>query len=90
MLILAAISLTMLTGDNSILKRAVDAKEQNERAEIEEALNVAYINLAGNSRYSDEANLDDAVTIVQNQGYKDKIKGMPGGAYKLSSENIIV
>ena len=80
----------MLTGDNSILKRAVDAKEQNERAEIEEALNVAYINLAGNSRYSDEANLDDAVTIVQNQGYKDKIKGMPGGAYKLSSENIIL
>ena len=80
----------MLTGDNSILKRAVDAKEQNERAEIEEALNVAYINLAGNSRYSDEANLDDAVTIVQNQGYKDKIKGMPGGAYKLSSTNIIL
>ena len=80
----------MLTGDNSILKRAADAKEYTERAEIEEALNVAYINLAGNSRYSDEANLDDAVTIVQNQGYKDKIKGMPGGAYKLSSENIIL
>ena len=36
LLILAAISLTMLTGDNSILKRAVDAKEQTERAEIVE------------------------------------------------------
>ena len=92
LLILAAISLTMLTGDNSILKRAVDAKEQTERAEIEEALRLAYIDLIGKDRlnYSTTASLDDAVTIVQNQGYKDKIKGMPGGAYKLSSENIIL
>ena len=34
LLILAAISIAMLTGDNSILKRAVDAKERTERAEI--------------------------------------------------------
>ena len=34
MLILAAISIAMLTGDNSILKRAVDAKERTEKAEI--------------------------------------------------------
>ena len=37
LLILAAISITMLTGDNSILKRAVDAKERTERAEIIES-----------------------------------------------------
>ena len=82
----------MLTGDNSILKRAVDAKEQTERAEIEEALRLAYIDLIGKDRlnYSTTASLDDAVEIVQNQGYKDKIKGMPGGAYKLSSTNIIL
>ena len=82
----------MLTGDNSILKRAVDAKEYTERAEIEEALRLAYIDLIGKDilNYSTSASLDDAVTIVQNQGYKDKIKGMPGGAYKLSSENIIL
>ena len=36
MLILAAISITMITGDNSILKRAVDAKERTGIAEIEE------------------------------------------------------
>lgn len=82
----------MLTGDNSILRRAVDAKEYTERAEIEEALRLAYIDLIGKDRlnYSTTASLDDAVTIVQNQGYKDKIKGMPGGAYKLSSTNIIL
>lgn len=92
LLILAAISLTMLTGDNSILKRAVDAKEQTERAEIEEALRLAYIDLVGNDwlNYSNKASLDEAVTIVQNQGYKDKIKGISGGEYKLSSENIIL
>ena len=92
LLILAAISITMLTGDNSILKRAVDAKEQTERAEIEEALRLAYIDLIGKDRlnYSTTASLDDAVEIVQNQGYKDKIVGVSGGAYKLSSTNIIL
>ena len=34
LLILAAISIIMLTGDNNILKRAVDAKERTERATI--------------------------------------------------------
>ena len=37
MLILAAISITMLTGDNSILKRAAEAKERTERVEIIES-----------------------------------------------------
>ena len=41
-LILAAISLTMLTGDNSILKRAVDAKTKSEESEIEERIQLAY------------------------------------------------
>ena len=34
LLILAGISISMLAGDNSILKRAVDAKERTERAQI--------------------------------------------------------
>ena len=42
LLILAAISITMLTGDNSILKRAVDAKERTERAQEEENVNLAF------------------------------------------------
>ena len=82
----------MLSGDNSILKQAGRAKEETERTQIEEALRLAYIDLIGKDvlNYSNKASLDDAVAIVQNQGYKDKIKGMPGGAYKLSSENIIL
>jgi len=42
MLILAAISIIMLTGDNSILKRAVDAKENTEKSQIEERIKLAY------------------------------------------------
>ena len=42
LLILAAISITMLTGDNSILKRAVDAKTNTEELQIKEKINLAY------------------------------------------------
>ena len=92
LIILASISIAMISGNNSIINRTGKAKEDTERVQIEEALNVAYISLEGRSISSTEsaANLDDAVEIVQNQGYKDKIKGMPGGAYKLSSTNIIL
>ena len=48
MLILAAISLTMLTGDNSILKRAVDAKERTGIAEIEEQKRLTMLEAASN------------------------------------------
>ena len=40
LLILAAISITMLTGDNSILNRAVDAKEKTEIALLKEEVQV--------------------------------------------------
>ena len=90
LLILAGISISMISGNNSIINRAGKAKEDTERAEIEEALNVAYINLSRKSKYSIEANLDDAVEIVQNQGYKDRIVGVSGGAYKLNKENVIL
>ena len=68
----------MLSGDNSILKQAGRAREETERVQIEEALRLAYIDLIGKDilNYSKTASLDDAVTIVQNQGYKDRIKGM--------------
>ena len=42
MLILATISITMLTGDNSILKRAVDAKEQTGIGQEKEIVSLAY------------------------------------------------
>ena len=92
LIILASISIAMISGNNSIINRTGKAKENTERVQIEEALNVAYISLEGRSISSTEsaANLDDAVEIVQNQGYKDRIVGVSGGAYKLNKENVIL
>ena len=42
LLILAAISITMLMGDNSILKRAVDAKNETEKGQEKEIIKLAY------------------------------------------------
>ena len=42
LLILAAISITMITGDNSILKRATDAKTKSDEAQIRERIQLSY------------------------------------------------
>ena len=44
LLILAAISITMLTGDNSILKRSVDAKERTELSSLKEEAQIVMLN----------------------------------------------
>lgn len=80
----------MISGNNSVINKAGNAKENIERAELEEALNKEYVELETKSKYNSVANLDDAVEAVKNQGYDDKIVGVSGGAYKLSKENIIL
>ena len=72
LLILAGISIQMLTGDNGILIRTGDAKDRTERAEIEEALKMEYISQIGNDivNYSHEVSLGKVVETVKNQGYK--------------------
>ena len=42
LLILAGVSIVMLTGDNSILRQATTAKEQTETGQIRERINIAY------------------------------------------------
>ena len=42
LLILAGISISMLSGDNSILRRATTAKENTEKTQIEERIKLAY------------------------------------------------
>ena len=93
LLILAGISITMLSSDNSILSKATEAKESTERAQIEEAIKLAYMDLVGKdiTGYSNTANLDKAIEEVQkNNAYKDKIISISGGAYKLSSTDVIL
>ena len=62
LLILAGISIQMLTGDNGILTRAVDAKEMTDIAEIEEALKLEYLNLLTGKYTGDEtATFENAI-----------------------------
>ena len=53
LLILAAISLTMLTGDNSILQRAGQARDKTKESQKDEEVKVAVL-----GSYDDRANLD--------------------------------
>ena len=57
MLILAAISISMLTGDNSILKRAVDAKDKTDSSSIREQIQIATLGVLseGNGQIKDNA-----------------------------------
>ena len=87
-LILAAISLHTITGDNNLIFRAENAKEESERVEIEEALNAAYVKLEKKSKYNSVANLDDAVEDVKTKGYEDRIVGQPSDAYELCGEDV--
>ena len=54
LLILAGVTINMLTGNNGILKQATNAKEANSKAEFEEQVKLAVIA----SRINDTANID--------------------------------
>ena len=54
LLILAGVTINMLTGDNGILKQATKARETNSKAEFEEQVKLAVIA----SRVNDTANID--------------------------------
>ena len=54
LLILAGVTITMLTGDNGVLKQATNARETNTKAELEEQVKLAVIA----SRVNDTASID--------------------------------
>ena len=64
LLILAAISIATLTGDNGILKKAGDAKTQTEQAKADENLKIA---IAGSYGTDGKLNLKDLKDNLENQ-----------------------
>ena len=72
LLILAGIAISMLTGDNSILKKADEAVSMQEIATIEEEANLIYLDDAG-KKYVDSAaeaiELSEIVSKLQAKGY---------------------
>lgn len=75
LLILAGISISMLSEDNGILQRATDAKIETERTEIEEQLKLASMDLSIKSYLgTDEQNLENVISEVKKQDkYRDKL-----------------
>ena len=59
LLILAAVSIATLTGENGILTRANDAKEQTEIAEEKEAINLAYAGAVAEKRGTGDVTASD-------------------------------
>ena len=102
LIILAGVSITMLTGDNSILNRAVEAKEKTEVAEVEEALRMAYTSLVTSNYVGEEStSFSNTIEKVKEQGYEiedgvilklDKdavILGMNAAANKTEVINVV-
>ena len=59
LLILAAVSIATLTGENGILTRAQDAKEETEVAEEKEAIQLAYAGAVAEKRGTEDITADD-------------------------------
>ena len=65
LLILAAVSISMLTGDNGIIKKASDAKDKTEQAKVEELVTIAINSLiAENQGDRSQITPDDISTEV--------------------------
>ena len=94
-LILAGISISMLSQDNSILKQAGRAKEETEIKQIEEAIKIEYMNLVGTDLLNNgnSATVEQAIeNIIARNELKDRIVKMNGGSgtATLSTNTVIV
>ena len=70
LLILAAVAIQMLTGDNGILKKAGEAKENNERAQIKEEIVLAWNGVQTNgipNRWNNETKTEALQTELQKE-----------------------
>ena len=68
LLILAAVSIATLTGENGILTRANDAKEQTEIAEEKEAIQLAYAGAVAEKRGTGDVTASDLNTEFETNG----------------------
>lgn len=90
LLILAGISISMLSGDNSILSRATQAKTKTEYGKAQEALSLAYAEAVGD-RYlnnSSAALEGEVVQKLQNEGYTIGTEASGSTQIELSSTSV--
>ena len=72
LLILAAVSIATLTGENGILTRANDAKEETEVAEEKEAIQLAYAGAVAEKRGTGDITADDLNREFRTNGINAK------------------
>ena len=81
LLILAGVSIAMLTGDNGILTQAGNAKTDTAKAEAEEAVKLAVNEILANSMDpsyegdEDEINVDNLTTLIPKNNANVSITG---------------
>lgn len=80
MLILAAISITMLTGDNNILKRATEVKERTERAQEEENAKLTFTAVQMELAQGNEVNNNNFQKMIDINFGTGKATGTIGGS----------
>ena len=88
LLVLAGISINMLSSDNGIIKQAVSAKEQSEIAEEIEIIREASINAINKSKFGD-LSLDNLQELLENEDAEVSTQGEYFNV-KLNERNYIV
>lgn len=75
LLILAGISISMLLGENGIIKQANDAKEKTEIAEEKEAINIAYVGASAKKQGTTDVTAGDMQDEFDYNGTKATASG---------------
>lgn len=81
----------MLTGDNGILQKATEAKEQIEIAQIEEEANMIFLekSFKNHAENNGNINISDIVTKLQSKGYTIEQKNSGEGATDITVSTVI-
>ena len=80
LLILAGVSIAMLTGDNGILTQAQKAKEQTEKASEAEKIQLALMSTAiSNNGYTDSLDTDSFIAELKNHFGNEAVNVEPNG-----------
>ncbi len=92
LIILAGISIAALSGDNGVLTKAVEAKNQTKIAEDTENLQLLYVQKAGDTK-DGAPSIDEYLDYVEENGYATKVDNgvsyveADGSIYEVSIED---
>ena len=73
LLILAGVSITMISSQDGILNKAVEAKETQERAKVDELANIAYMSAIMDGKKDNEI-VKEVVEKLKGEGYTIETK----------------